>query len=65
MRSVLAVSPKQLIIRVRVEQAGTLLVTTTRAISDIAASCGFYDQAQMTRQFRNVVGVTPGHYRRS
>lgn len=30
---------------------------------DIAACCGFADQAHMTRIFRSVYGVTPGQYR--
>ena len=63
MRRTLEVAPKQFLVRVRVEQAGVLLATTTLPIADIAARCGFYDQSQLTRQFRAHVGVTPGAYR--
>lgn len=63
MRSVLAVSPKQYVLRTRVEHAAFLLATTERPISDIAASCGYFDQSQLTRQFRAAIGLTPGRYR--
>lgn len=32
-------------------------------LAEIAAICGFCDQAHMTRIFRSVYGVTPGQYR--
>ncbi|MBB5499364.1 AraC-like DNA-binding protein [Paraburkholderia sp. MM5384-R2] len=32
-------------------------------LAEIAARCGFCDQAHMTRIFRSVYGVTPGQYR--
>ena len=32
-------------------------------MGEIAAECGFYDQASFTRQFRSVLGLTPGSYR--
>jgi AraC-like DNA-binding protein len=63
MRARLAISPKQYIVRLRAERAATLLVTTGRAIADIAAECGYYDQSQLTRQFHRVIGVTPAAYR--
>jgi AraC-like DNA-binding protein len=63
MRSTLAISPKQYVVRLRAERAATLLVTTGRTIADIAADCGYYDQSQLTRQFRRVIGVTPASYR--
>jgi AraC-like DNA-binding protein len=33
-------------------------------LGDIASECGFYDQSSFTKQFRAVLGVTPGAYRR-
>jgi AraC-like DNA-binding protein len=63
MRTTLAISPKQYIVRLRAERVATLLVTTARSIADIAAECGYYDQSQLTRQFRRVIGVTPASYR--
>ena len=65
MRRVLGESPKQYVLRLRAEHAATLLVTTNRSLSQIAAECGYYDQAQFTRQFRAHIGTTPREYRRS
>jgi AraC-like DNA-binding protein len=63
MRRVLTISPKQYVLRVRAERAATLLATTNGAIAQIAAECGYYDQSQMTRQFRTHIGTTPDRYR--
>ena len=63
MRRVLAVSPKQYLLQVRAEHAATLLATTDRSLSAIASQCGYYDQSQLTRQFKALYGLTPGAYR--
>jgi AraC-like DNA-binding protein len=31
----------------------------------VAAACGFYDQAHLTRVFKQAVGVPPGRYART
>jgi AraC-like DNA-binding protein len=63
MRRVLGVSPKQYVLRLRAEYAARLLVTTELPIAAIAAECGYYDQSQLTRQFRDHIGMTPRGYR--
>jgi AraC-like DNA-binding protein len=63
MRRALAVSPKQLLMRMRAERAAHLLATTATPLVDVATACGFYDQSQFTRQFAAHHGVTPGAYR--
>lgn len=63
MRRVLGMSPKQFLLRTRLEEAMALLATTDLSISVVAARCGYYDQSSLTRQFRRVVGLTPGQYR--
>ncbi|MDW3216527.1 MAG: AraC family transcriptional regulator [Ilumatobacteraceae bacterium] len=63
MQRALAISPKQYILRIRAERAAALLATTRLPIARIAADCGYYDQSQMTRQFRVHIGVTPSSYR--
>lgn len=63
MRRVLGMSAKQFLLRTRLEHATTLLATTKLSIADVAARCGYYDQSSLTRQFRRVVGLTPGQYR--
>lgn len=65
MRSVLRVSPRQFLTRTRIEAAAQLLRETDRSIGDIAAECGFYDQAIFCRQFRAATKLTPGQYRSS
>jgi PAS domain S-box-containing protein len=62
-RRIVGMSVRQLLVRFRVEAAVGLLATTDLALSDVAARCGYYDQSALTRQFRRVVGVSPGAYR--
>ena len=64
MKSVLHVSPRQLLTRQRVEAAAALLRTTKKALSDIALDCGFCDQPTFCRQFKSLTGIAPGAYRR-
>lgn len=62
-RRTLGLSPRQLIQRLRIEHAVHLILTTNHTLGDISAQCGFYDQSSFTRQFRTVLGITPGAYR--
>jgi PAS domain S-box-containing protein len=64
MRRVLGLSPRQLVMRARVEEALHLLASTDAPLASVAASCGFFDQAAMNRQMRQLLGVTPGSVRR-
>ncbi len=63
-RRTLGLSPRALLQRLRVEHAARLLSTTDKSAGEIAAACGFYDQASFTRQFKSVLGMTPGSFRR-
>lgn len=63
MRRTLGVSPKQLLIRTRIDEAIRRLDDTGLTLAAIAGECGFYDQSSFTRQFQRVVGITPGAYR--
>jgi AraC family transcriptional regulator len=47
----------------RLERAQTMLRGSDAPIKQIAAACGFSDQAHMTRMFRTKLNVTPGRYR--
>lgn len=47
--------------QVRINRAKDLL-RDRRPLCEIAASTGFADQSHLTRHFRRIVGVTPGHY---
>jgi PAS domain S-box-containing protein len=63
-RRTLGIPPQKLLQRLRLEHAVQLITTTTMSMGDISAECGFYDQASFTRQFRSVLGLTPGAYRK-
>jgi PAS domain S-box-containing protein len=64
-RRTLGLPPQQLLQRLRLEHAVTLITQTDMTLGDISAECGFYDQSSFTRQFRKVLGLTPGAYRRA
>ena len=59
----LGLSAKQLLLRMRLEEAVLRLRTTEMPVAQIASECGYYDQSAFTRQFRRVVGMSPGAYR--
>jgi AraC-like DNA-binding protein len=48
-----------------IEEAKTLMRTSTRALADIAGECGFAEQSHFTRAFSQLVGSTPGAWRRA
>lgn len=49
---------------IRVEHARRLLRAGAPAVR-VAASCGFHDQAHLTRHFKHATGVTPSSYARA
>ena len=53
-----------LVRELRVQEAARLLRETRLPIAEIAAGCGFTDQAHLTRRFRIVFGTTPARFRR-
>lgn len=64
-RGTLGLPPQQLLQRLRLEHAVLLITQTSKSLGEIAIECGFYDQSSFTRQFRKVLGLTPGAYRRA
>ena len=62
-RRTLGLSPRRLLQRIRIEHAVHLITTPDATLGDISVACGFYDQSSFTRQFRSVLGLTPGAYR--
>ncbi|KAB8139927.1 AraC family transcriptional regulator [Chloroflexia bacterium SDU3-3] len=59
---IFGLSPKQLIIKTRVDAAAQLLASP-RSIAEVAQTCGYADHSSFTRQFRAVVGLAPSEYR--
>jgi AraC-like DNA-binding protein len=57
-------TPRELIMRMRVQRACDALRETASPLLDIALSSGFYDQASFNRHFKKHLGLTPGEYRR-
>jgi len=48
----------------RVERAKLMMTSTGQRLTDIALACGFADQSHLNRSFRQIVGVSPGLWRR-
>lgn len=59
----IGIAPYQYLIQQRVERAKQLLKQTDRSIVDIAFICGFNSQSHLTKQFRQLTGMTPKAYR--
>jgi AraC family transcriptional regulator len=56
-------SPYQYLLQQRIERAKQLLKQTERSIMDIALECGFNSHSHLSKQFRQLVGITPKAYR--
>ncbi len=64
-RETTGVTPYQWLLNERIARARELLRGSQVSLSEVAISCGFADQSHFTRVFTNVVGTTPGHWRRN
>ena len=62
-KQAIGVSPHQYVIQQRVERAKRLLSQRDRAIIDIALDCGFSSHSHLTKQFRQLTGMTPKAFR--
>ncbi|PZR03964.1 MAG: AraC family transcriptional regulator [Archangium gephyra] len=60
-RAQLAMPPHAYLTQLRIMQAKQLLSGGTKP-RDIAHQVGLYDQSQLNRHFRKIVGMTPGQY---
>jgi AraC-like DNA-binding protein len=56
-------TPHTHIIRLMLELAQELMLTTDDSLSHIALACGMADQAHLSKLFRRRVGETPGAWR--
>lgn len=55
-------TPKSYMRVQRLCQAAAELARGDRPLADIAADAGYYDQAHLNRDFRELIGITPGSY---
>ena len=58
------VSAHRWLVQRRIERAQELLIESHDSLADIADQAGFSDQAAFTRTFHQIVGVSPGRWRR-
>jgi AraC-like DNA-binding protein len=63
-RAQVGMPPHMYLTHLRIARAKELLLRGVRA-SDVAPLVGLYDQAQLTRHFRRLVGTTPARYGKS
>lgn len=57
-------TPHAYVVRRRLHRARHLMLTTDVALSEVALSCGFTDQAHLCRLFRQTHGQSPAVWRR-
>ncbi len=60
-REQMGMPPHAYLTQLRIMHAKELLAAGTKP-KDIAAQVGLYDQSQLNRHFRRIVGMTPGQY---
>ena len=58
------VSTHRWLVQLRIERSQDLLTRTHGSLADIAEEVGFSDQAAFTRTFHQIMGVSPGRWRR-
>lgn len=63
-KSIFGLSPNKDLILARIERARQLLTQPKLSVSQIAELTGYQNECHFVRQFKSVVGVTPGVYRR-
>jgi AraC family transcriptional regulator len=62
-KQAIGTSPYQYLLQQRVERAKHLLKQSDRLIAEIALDCGFNSHSHLSKQFRQLTGITPKAYR--
>ena len=62
-RRIFHLTPGQLAMKARIDEALHLLAATSQSLAEIALSTGFCDQSAFTRHFRRLTGMPPGAFR--
>lgn len=63
-RTFFGTSPREDLLKARIDRAKNLLTSETMQVQQAAALCGFKSICHFTRYFREVCGCTPGEYHR-
>lgn len=63
-RLVFQLTPRQLVMKARLDEALHLLATTPHSLTDIALSTGFCDQSTFAWHFRRFARLRPGRFGR-
>lgn len=64
-RACMGISPSQYVVRSRLQKAADLLRSSALPIKTIAEQTGHSDVYYFSRQFKNVIGQSPGRYRKA
>ncbi|KOP22575.1 AraC family transcriptional regulator [Hapalosiphon sp. MRB220] len=62
-KQAIAMTPYQYLLQQRIERAKQLLKQTERSIIEIAFLCGFNSHSHLSKQFRQLTGMTPTSYK--
>jgi transcriptional regulator GlxA family with amidase domain len=60
----LGMAPYMYVMKLRIERARMLLLTSEKSLAEIAFNCGLADQAHFSRLFRRFEGMSPSQWRR-
>ncbi|GAB3258812.1 AraC family transcriptional regulator [Chitinimonas naiadis] len=63
MKKIFQLSAGQFLTKTRIDAATRSLAESDAPISDIALACGYCDQSALSKQFRQLTGMTPRDYR--
>ena len=61
-RSFFSSTPKNDLLRARLEKAKNLLSNEALQVKEVAQLCGFHNQAHFSRYFKTYCGCAPGEY---
>ncbi|NBA94874.1 helix-turn-helix domain-containing protein [Pseudomonas sp. R5(2019)] len=62
-KEVFQLTPKQILLKARIDKACELLESSAMSITDIASECGYSDHSAFSRQFKAASHCTPQQYR--